>query len=374
MRSPFPWFLLVVASLALVGSYAHGEDLIVRMGGKSTRVFQVTKATFTEISFIPREGLKEQKIPRENVRRIRFGDTPAAYTAGIDLLRKGEFENAIKAFKEARTDPSVRGWWASVWCQRYIAEAYVGWARQKKDKAKAAEAVKVVNAVTAEYADNFFKPDLQALLVEALIEAGEPAKAIDAADALEKEAATWKDKTWYVRAKALGAQAMVSAKRYPAAISKLDTLVTFANSNNLPDWATEAQILKGNVILMQGNKDQALNAFKDLVNRIDKSWSNRAAASAYVGLGRVLLDHFNKPDEAREHLLTARVVYCGTDKKDIEVMAEAAYFLGRANEALVGVEGPSARLAAKSYYEEIVKFYKTSSWLDKAKERLQKLS
>ena len=107
MRRPFPLLLLVVASLAFVGGYARGEDLIVRKGGKSTRVFQVTKATFTEVSFLPREGLQEQTISRENVRRIRFGDTPAAFTAGMELLRKGDFENAIKAFKEARTDPSV---------------------------------------------------------------------------------------------------------------------------------------------------------------------------------------------------------------------------------------------------------------------------
>jgi tetratricopeptide (TPR) repeat protein len=308
------------------------------------------------------------------VRRIRFGDTPAAYTAGTELLRKGDFENAIKAFKEARTDPSVRSWWASVWCQRFIAEAYVGWAKQKKDRGKAAEAVKVVGAVTTEFADNFFKPDLQSILVEAYIHAGEPAKGIDVADALEKEVATWKDKTWYVRAKALGAQAMVAAKRYPEAISKLDTLVTFASNNKLPDWATEAQILKGNVILMQGNKDKALRAFKDLVGRIDKSWSNRAAASAYVGLGRVLLDHFKKPDEAREKLLTARVVYAGTDKKDMEVMAEAAFFLGRASEALAESEGPSTRLAAKKYYEEVVNSYASSSWVNKARERLKKLN
>jgi len=373
MRRLAPLFLLSLSGLVFVANPARAEDMIVRNGGKTTRVFQVTKATFSNVSFILRQGVQEQTIPRENVRRIRFGDTPAAYTTGTDLLRKGEYERAIKAFQEARTDPNVRSWWASVWCQRHMARAYLEWAIQKNDPSKASEAVKMVSGVTAEYPDNFFKPEFQTIYIRALTVSGNAAKAKDEAERFEQEVANWSDKTWYMNAKLLGADAMVAAKLYTEAISKLDTLITFAQSNNFGDWAAEAQIQQAKTILAQGNKDRALKAFQDLVAKINRDWSHRAAAAAYIGLGRVLLEHFGKPDEAREKLLQARVVYFGTGKKDLEVMAEAAFLLGQTNEALAKQGETGAKIEAVNYYREIVEEYKTTAWVKEAAAGLKRL-
>jgi len=373
MKRLAPLFLLFLTNLVLAPNTARAEDMIVRAGGKTTRVFRVKSATFSNVTFIVREGLKEQTIPRENVRRIRFGDTPPAYTAGMDLLRKGEYEPAIKAFQEARTDPNVRSWWASVWCQLHMATAYLEWANQKNDKGKASEAVRIVSAVTAEYPDNFFKPDFQTMLIQALIASGDPGKARSEAERFEQEVANWSDKTWYIQAKLLGAQAMVAAKLYTEAISKLDTLITFATGNNFRDWAAEAQIQQAKAILAQGNKDRALKAFRDLVAKINNDWSHRAAAAAYIGLGRVLLEHFNEPDKARENLLRARVVYFGTEKKDLEVMAEAAFLLGQTNEALAKKGEAGAKIEAVKYYKEVTTEYRTTTWSKEATARLKSL-
>jgi tetratricopeptide (TPR) repeat protein len=319
------------------------------------------------VSYYLREGLQEQTISRDTVHRIRFGDTPPSFTAGTELLRKGDFEAAIKAFKEARTDPNVRTWWASVWCQLHMAEAYVQWSEQTKDPARGREAVSIVTSVLKEYPDNFFKPDFRVLQIQALLAASDPTKAAEEADRFEQEVSGWADKTWYMTAKRLGAEALVDAKRYPEAISKLDTLVTFANQNGLQDWVAEAQIQKAETILLQGDKDRAMRAFQEIVGKIDDAWSHRAAAAAYIGLGQVLLEHFNDADQARDKLLTARVLYFGTEKKDQEVMAKAAYWLGRASEAL------GAKIDAKRYYMEITDQYKTTSWVNRARERLKDL-
>ena len=349
------------------------EDLIIRKDGKTTRVLRVTKATFSEVSFILKEGLQEQSIDRENVRRIRFGDTPASYTAGVDFLRKGEFERAIKAFKEARTDPNVRSWWAGVWCQLNMADAYLKWAQQTKDTNRGTEAVNILKSAMEEFPDSFYKPDFQSLYVEALIAAGDPKKAKDEAEKLENDVASWADKSWYMNAKLLGAEAMLAAKLYTEAISKLDTLVTFARTNGFTDAVAHAQVLKADAILAQGNKDRALSAFRDLVTKVDSTSTNRAAAAAYIGLGRVLLEHFDDPDQARENLLIARVLYFGSDKKDYETMAEAAYWLGRANEELARKGEAGAKIEAMRYYREIVEQYRTTSWINKATEQLKKL-
>ncbi|MBN2490618.1 MAG: hypothetical protein JXQ29_07205 [Planctomycetes bacterium] len=367
MTRPIPLLLALVALGLFLPEAIRAEDVIVRKEGQSSRVFQVTKATFSNVSFLLRQGLQEQTIPRENVRRIRFGDTPPSYTAGTELLRSGDFEAAIKAFKEARIDPNVRAWWASVWCQLHMAEAYVQWATQSKDPAKAREAVAIVGSVLTEYPDNFFKPDFQVLRIEAMIAAGDAARAAEEAEKLEQEVAAWKDKSWYMTSKKLGAQALVDAKRYPEAVSKLDTLITFADQNKFQDWSAEAQNQKAEAILLQGDKDRAMRTFQDLVSRIDASWTHRAAAAAYAGLGQVLIEHYNDPDQARERLLTARVLYFGTDKKDHEVMAKTAYWLGRASEAL------GARWDAVRYYNEIVEEFKTTSWVGRARERLKEL-
>jgi len=365
--------LLAILMCTAAARPAGAEDHFIRKDGKSTRVFQITKATFSTVSYILREGLKEQSIPRNTVKKIRFGDTPTAYTVGQDLLRKGDFENAIKAFKEARTNPNVRTWWASTWCQYYIAVAYLGWGVQTKHKGRAEEAVKTISAVTAEYPDNFFKPDFQVLYIEALTESGDAKKAVSEADRFEKEVSAWPDKIWYMRAKFLGAKALEAVNLYAEAISKLDTLVTFANSSNFKDWAAEAQILKAKVMLKQGNKDRALSEFQNLVGKIDSSWSNGAAAAAYIGLGQVLLENFDQPAKARDNLLTARVVYFGTDKKDLEIMAEASYWLGRVNEALARKGESGAKIEAGRYYQEIVKQFKTTAWVSRAQERLKHL-
>jgi len=363
----------VTTWIILSSSTALAEDLILRKGGKTTRVYQVTKASYSNVSYIPREGLQEQTLPRDSVRRIRFGDTPQAFTAGVELLRKGDFQTAIKAFKEARTDPNVRTWWASVWCQLHTAEAYVGWAIQTKHKGRAAEAVKIVSAVFTEFPDNFFKPNFQELYLQALIASGDPRKAVGEADKFEKESSSWSEKTWYLKAKLLGAKAMEAAQLYSEAVSKLDTLVTFARSNKHKDWANEAQILKAKVMRKQGNKDKALNEFRALVRQIDSTWNNRAAAAADIGLGQVLLDDFGKPHEARENLLTARVVYFGTDKKDLEIMAEASYHLGQVCEALAKKGESGAKIEAGRYYQEILDQYNTTAWVSKAKEGLKRV-
>lgn len=366
----------VIAGMMLatvMTTLVRADDLLIREDGKATKVFQVQKATYDEITIIPRKGVAEQKVERETVRRIRFGDAPPSYANGLDALRRGEYEDAIKMLKSAQTDPKVRQWWASVWCRRYIADAYVRWARLSGDKGKANAAIDVIEAATKEFPDSFFKPDFKMLKIEASLLAAKHKDAAAMADVLEKEASGWKDKTWYLRAKLLGAEALENQRLFAEAISKLDTLVTAANGAKLPAWAAEAQVRKARAILGQGNKDKALKAFQNLVSRVDSKWSNQAAAAAYVGLGQVYLEHFDQPYDARENLLTARVVYFADGKDGAETMAACAYWLGQVGEAVAKKGDASGKQEAQRYYSEIIEHYKTTSWVEKAKQGLKRV-
>ncbi len=366
-------FAFAVTTAFAVAKTASAEDLLVRTEGKASRVFQVTKATWTEVSYIPRQGIAEQTIDRAKIRRIRFGDTPEAYTNGRDAVSAGEYAKAIKLFKEAKANSKVRAWWATVWIQLDSAKAHVAWARQTGDKSKASQAVAIVDAVLKEFPDNFFKPDYEITRIEARILAGDLANAASEAEAFEREVSGWSEKEWYLRAKLLAAEALEGQGNYPAAISKLETLVSAADSAGRKAWSAEAMIRKGNAILAQGNKDAALREFRGLVSKIDPSWTPRAAASAHVGLGRVLLEHFDKPHEARDHLLTARVDFYSSERNAQDVMAAACYWLGMAAEKLAALGESGAKLEAGRYYQEVLDQFKSSAWVEKAKQGMNRV-
>lgn len=367
-------FAFAITAAFVCTTSARAEDLLVRSEGKASRVFQVTKATWSEVSYIPRKGIAEQSVDRAKIRRIRFGDTPAAYTTGRDAVAAGDYAKAIKLFKDAKADPKVRAWWATVWIQLDSAKAHVAWARQTGDKRKATEAVAIVDAVLREFPDNFFKPDYEITRIEARILAGDLAAAASEAEAFEREVSGWSEKEWYLRAKLLGAEALEGQGNYPAAISKLETLVSAADSAGRKDWSAEAMIRKGNAILAQGNKDAALREFRSLVSKIDPtSWTPRASASAHVGLGRVLLEHFDKPHEARDHLLTARVEFYSSERAAQEVMAAACYWLGMAAEKLAALGESGAKLEAGRYYQEVIDQFKSSAWVEKAKQGMNRV-
>ena len=373
MRTLLSVPLMTVAIGVTTAGPLQADDLLIRADGKAAKVFQVTKASYDEVTFIPRKGVDEQKVERSTVRRIRFGDAPPSYANGLDALRRGDYEDAIKMLKSAQTDPKVRQWWASVWCRRYIADAYIRWSRLSGDKAKANAAIDVIDTATKEFPESFFKPDFTLMKIEASLLAAKHKDAASMADRLEKDASGWKDKTWYLRAKLLGAEALENQRLFAEAISKLDTLVTAANSAKLPTWAAEAQVRKARAILGQGNKDKALKAFQDLVSRVDAKWSKQAAAAAYVGLGQVYLEHFDKPYDARENLLTARVVHFADGKDGAETMAACAYWLGQVGEAVAKKGDASGKQEAQRYYSEIVEHYKTTSWVEKAKQGLKRV-
>jgi len=114
--------------------------------------------------------------------------------------------------------------------------------------------------------------------------------------------------------------------------------------------------------------------FRDLVGRIDRrTWKPRAAAAAHVGLGRVLLEHFNQPYEAREHLLKARVEFYAPDRDADEIMAAACYWLGMTAEKLAAQGEAGAKLEAGRYYQEVLDQYKTTSWVEQAKQGMNRV-
>jgi TolA-binding protein len=293
------------------------------------------------------------------VQEIVWGDAPEAFSAGLEFLEKGDYENAVQSFKLAAGARRVRDW-IKLYPDFYAARALLAWG--EKDSQRFSEALAVYERLAKDHAESRLAPEILLNIGICLLKMKDYSRAESVLREYEKKAF---DDTfpmeWQVRAKEWNAILSEEKGDFRIASNKWKSLEEFASNNNLLKIQNRAIIAQGRSLLKSENYAQAEEFFSKL---LDTHADNGAImAGAHNGLGEC---YFQKKDMRRAYVEFCKVRALFFDSQ--EEKARATYWAALCADELANQikrSSSSFKTLARSYREELKKNYPETEWAKK---------
>ncbi|MFH2001156.1 MAG: tetratricopeptide repeat protein [Planctomycetota bacterium] len=362
-------FLVVTEDLS-----AQNRDVIVRKdSGKKQAVDKVISETYKEITYKSQSA--ERTLATDKVKEIIYYDIPDPYRAAQTYLNKGEYENAISSFKLAMEKRTTRSW-VKTYSLFQIAKAYQQWGA--KDSKKYNDAISNYEELLKQDPETRFYPEVLFNIGDCYSSLKDNAKAIQAFQTLGQEAYDKKlGVLWEAKAKYEKANTQLNSGAFDDAERDFRSAMTFAadqakaaekvNDNpvlvtELDHLSTMASLRQGTVMIRKNKIKDARRFFDDILS--SSSSSRAAKAGACCGLAECLMTEGDLK-EAQIEFAKSKVLYFDIPEES----AKATYFLGELCLLLKDRE-PNYKKRAKDYFQEVLDYYPDTSWVNKARAKL----
>ena len=368
---PSAFAALLFSSVFCGGLRAQQQpDEIQRVSGGNLTGVRVISETYQEVKY--KKGAYEGKIASSKVTEVVYGDAPESYRNGLDYLKSGDYENAVKSFKLAMEKRSVRPW-IKTYGLLGTARAYQRWGGAEPAKYK--DAAAAYEALLKQAPSTRFLAEVLFELGRCQAAAGDINAAVATFDRLAKEAYAKKlGVAWEAKARFQKAMVRLQGNQADEAERDFRSALTFATKQlkSVEDEAAKAELERiaalsrlnqGTVLIKRKKYAEARTFFQQILG--DSSSTSSAKAGAENGLGEILLAE-GKLKEAQVQFARAKVLY--TDIS--EEAARATYFLGVLCLELKERE-PNGQRRAKDYFQEVVTWYPDTEWAKKARAKIQ---
>lgn len=311
MKSPLQRCLRSALALGLAGAAllvpsasAQGRpDTVYRLNDRTGKVLAIT-GTVLENSLtkvrVDRSG-KESSYDASEIVQIDWGSVPPSYRDGMTYRRKGEYAEAVDAFRVAATDASTR---EVVQADARLKAAETLLMLGASDSGQFQEAASEADKLVGDFPDSSLVPRARYVAGRALRLSGQDAAAAAALESLYNEGSTEPATAGYTRRACLEAgleaawcylaagETLKARELFGGAKGGLEMLVgsmgeaDAASRQAVEAAAGEAAQGEGFCMLAGGQTDQALSFFERTTGRADSPAGARFAA--LLGRGEAL--------------------------------------------------------------------------------------
>lgn len=351
---PAVWLAALAAAIAFAPE-TRGQDTVVLTDGRRISNVTVLRDHFDGVAVDrDRDGEEDEVFDPEQVVRVEYGDTPAAYRQAEIELRGRRLGRAAEQFRLTLAGDEPVDYRLVQYANFRLAETLRRMGRD--DAALREEAKKAYREVVAAVPLGRLVPHSIRGLGQMLLEEGDaPAAEREFARLVREERF---GTPWNLRGKLLVARAKGLQGQHEEGTALCDEVADTAQQAGLASIAAGAAQTRADVLLDAGQLEAAYEAFMEIARNADEK-DGETLAFAYNGIGEALLGQ-GSPREALLAFLRVRVLYF-----------EAAEELPR---ALYGAARGFAMLREGAKARELVallqKDYPDSLWTAKIVEEL----
>ncbi len=329
----YSFSILLLSIFALPG---YAIDVITRKSATNRLSGSVTAVNKTELTLKPQTGA-EVKIPANDVELIEWDGAPATMRAAQGQERNGNYEEAIKSYQTIFDDSSATATYIRADLQFFIARSLAKLALA--DNARLPDAIARMKAFTDGNADSFRYYPAMVYLGQLYLAADDHLKAEAAFTSLERS--PFED--FQLSAQSSKARVMLAQGQIDQALQAFDNVLKVQSKDeNVKQRQLEAMLGKASCLNLKNQYEESLKLLADVVAQAREN-DAQLQAGAQLERGNSLLGQ-GKNQEALLAYLLVDVLFSGQQ----DAHAESLYHLsklwptvgqpGRADEARATLE------------------------------------
>ncbi|MEN8148459.1 MAG: tetratricopeptide repeat protein [Planctomycetota bacterium] len=361
--------LLVAAALALFAAPVLAGDLIQLKTGKwmptapaageqeepSVEDLEASQYTVVEenydVTFYKIEGVgQRQKYDTAKIRRVVYGEKPAAFLEASDAMGSGHFGDAVAGF-DALAKQKRNPHWVRQYSLYNIGRIYQEGAGDFQN------AIAAWERYERDFPKGKFLPKVLVSKGLAWLALGDEAKARSSFGKIERlkglpEGAKMKGKYWMIKITQLKGEKSGNTALINQALSQYKALLEQVESKSeLQEVAILARLGIGDCLLLLEKYGEALDFFKKIAASSDEP---DVLAGAYNGLGRC---HYAKEEWGEALLCFLRTVILYDTNQ--EQTAMALYYAAK---SYTMRQGDDWKNRARSLFRECINRYPSTQW------------